>query len=206
MKAYQSWVCRITGAIAGVAIGLLPLGLAAHAGARTSVLAGLTIQVGSLSPVIIKPSLRVVESLDASHSYFAEWIMLDQSSASPVPDYYLRVDSVLSQGHVTIPMQNLSGAPLRVLGLALASNFDVYKGGAGNIFFKTYQNGCRKIDFTATRDSYGKFFLWRGTRAIKHLSIVTTMTNISVQAAKVEYWNGTTETLTLGSLPASVCP
>lgn len=206
MKAYQSWVYRITGAITVVASWLLQIGLEAHASARTSVLSGLTIQVGSLSPVIIKPSLNVLESLDASRSYFAEWIMLDQPGASPIPDYYLRVDTVLSQGSVTIPMQNLAGNPIKVLGLGLSSSFDVYKGGAGNIFFKTYENGCRKIDFTATRDGYGKFFLWRGNRAIKHLTIVTTVTNISVQSAKLDYWNGTTETLPLGNLPASICP
>lgn len=206
MNAYHSWVVRAAGVLVLAAAGFLQAGSQAHAYNRSSKLADLTIQVGSVSPLVIKPALSVLETFDASDSYFAEYIMVDQPGASPLPDFYLQVSSVLLRGSMTIPMQNLAGAPMRVLGLGLSSSFDVYKGGDGNIFFKTYQNGCRKIDFTAKRDGYGKFFLWRGARAIKHLSIVTTMTNISVQSARVDYWNGTTETLNLGALPVSICP
>lgn len=206
MKSYRSLGYRIAGAIILAAAGVFQAIPASFAYSRSWTLAGLTVQVGTYLPITLDPQLNVLESQDASGSVFAEWIQLHHPKGSPLPDYYLKVSNALAQGNVTIPMQNLSGNPIRVLGLGLSPSFDVYKGGPGNIFFKTYQNGCRKIDFTAKRDADGNLHLWRGTRAIRHLKIVTTATNISVQGSTIQYWDGATEVLNLGILPASVCP
>jgi hypothetical protein len=129
MKSYRSLGYRIAGAIILAAAGLFQAIPASFAYSRSWTLAGLTVQVGTYLPITLAPQLNVLESQDASGSVFAEWIQLHHPKGSPLPDYYLKVSDALAQGNVTIPMQNLSGNPIRVLGLGLSPSFDVYKGG-----------------------------------------------------------------------------